>query len=164
MLFHYYTEILLLCCFIFREEKVVKIFVNQPSTLQPTNSMPKKIKDSAWEVFSKATTRSGEWDKTTFPRLSDALFWLRFIIAIVIGTSWAILDMRGQAGIVGYAVASSVLVFFYYSVYLKVDVEDYGQFNLISEGFMPSFGLFLLVWSIFHNVIRVSDEDINLYN
>ncbi len=124
--------------------------------------MPKKIKDTAWEVFSKATTRNGQWDKSTFPRLPDALFWLRYLVAIIIGVTWAVLDMRGQAGVVGYLVASSALMFCYYSVYLKVDVQDYGQFDLISEGFMPSFGLFVLVWSILHNIIRVSDEDINM--
>ena len=124
--------------------------------------MPKKkVKDTAWEVFTKATTRNGQWDKSTFPRLSDALFWFRYIVATIIGIAWAVLDMRGQAGVLGYVAASSALVFCYYSAYLNVDVDDYGQFDLISEGFMPSFGLFVLVWSIVHNVMRVTEEEIN---
>ena len=119
--------------------------------------MPKKkVKDTAWEVFTKATTRNGQWDKSTFPRLSDALFWIRYILAIVIGIAWAVLDMRGQVGVLGYVYASSALVFCYYSAYLNVDVDDYGQFDLISELY-ASFGLFSCVVSY----ITVSEEEIN---
>ena len=115
----------------------------------------KVVKDQAADVWRKATTPGGAWTKEDFPRLPAALFWLRLIIGLVLGVIAAVLDLRGQIGVVGYAVTSSVIVFLYYAKFLDVDVEDFGNGSLISEGFMPGLGLYILTWSILHNVLRV---------
>jgi hypothetical protein len=41
-------------------------------------------------------------------------------------------------------VLNVVLLFVYYSKYLKVDEADFGRIDLLKEGFHSSFGVFLV--------------------
>jgi len=46
--------------------------------------------------------------------------------------------------------------FFYYTKFLGVDDEEFGgTWELLKEGFMPSFGVFLVSWIISYNVIYI---------
>jgi len=44
----------------------------------------------------------------------------------------------------------AALLFLYYTKYLGVDDEEFGRFDLLSEGFMPSFAGFLVCFLQYH--------------
>jgi hypothetical protein len=43
-----------------------------------------------------------------------------------------------------FVLANVILVFLYYTRYLGVDDEEFGRTELMQEGFMSSFGLFVV--------------------
>ena len=75
----------------------------------PTSSKKEKI--SVGEIIQKALTRGENWNKTTFEKFPQVLFWLRIVIAFILGLSWAFVKLEGQLGVISYAAASSLLVF-----------------------------------------------------
>tara|TARA_E500000178_G_C16426647_1_gene489664 strand:- start:73 stop:459 length:387 start_codon:yes stop_codon:yes gene_type:complete len=127
----------------------------------PTSSKKEKI--SVGEIIQKALTRGENWNKTTFEKFPQVLFWLRIVIAFILGLSWAFVKLEGQLGLISYAAASSLIVFLYYNTFLEVDVQDFGQFALISEGFMPALAIFVLTWSIFYTALYVDNDEIGFY-
>lgn len=107
----------------------------------------------------------------SFPEFPTVLYWLRQVIGIVLGVVWGVIPMSGAAGIMScvaaaraapplqrprpsfvspsFALVSSAIVFAYYTRFVDADEEDFGRYELISEGFMPSFGLFLVrLWPL----------------
>ena len=49
----------------------------------------------------------------------------------------------------------------YYTLYLRVDVEDFGGGQeLPTEALMPAVALFCLTWTILHNALHLTEEDI----
>lgn len=49
---------------------------------------------------------------------------------------------------------NAAALYIYYARYLEVDLESYGTTELLQEGFMPSFGLFLLSWTITYSALH----------
>ena len=126
-------------------------------------SPKKKETLSVGEIVQKALTRGENWNKTTFEKFNEVLFWFRIILGFILGFVWAVVKLEGQIGLISYAACSSLIVFFYYNTYLEVDVQDFGQFALISEGFMPALAIFVLTWSICYTAFYVDNDDIGFY-
>ena len=104
-------------------------------------------------ALQKAFTRGSEWNKAD---LLPVVHWARQIVSLVLGIVFAVAGVVGFPGVVGFAVISSLCVFLYYSVYLGVDAEEIGQWELLTEGAFPSFGLFVLAWTAVHSSLLQS--------
>lgn len=48
-----------------------------------------------------------------------------------------------------------MIIFVYYSKYLGVDDDDFGRWELVSEGGLGGFALFLIVWIMSYNFFWV---------
>jgi len=99
-------------------------------------------------IWSKALTRNSTWKK---PELLDVVHWLRQLLGIVFGIVFGFIPLTGFVGISSFCLLNTAVVYFYYSQILGVDDEDFGRWELTSEGFMSSFGLFLVTWVLAYN-------------
>ncbi|KAM9296869.1 GEL complex subunit OPTI [Gastrophryne carolinensis] len=109
-----------------------------------------KLKLSPW---SKALRADSSWeDKDEF---LDVIYWMRQILAIVLGVIWGIVPLKGFLGIAIFCLINAGLLYLYFSSFQQVDEEEYGgTWELTKEGFMTSFALFLVVWIIFYTAIH----------
>ena len=101
----------------------------------PTSSKKEKI--SVGEIIQKALTRGENWNKTTFEKFPQVLFWLRIVIAFILGLSWAFVKLEGQLGLISYAAASSLIVFLYYEWHGDIEFPFF---------FLPLFFLLVVVF------------------
>lgn len=97
-------------------------------------------------TWQKAVVANAQYTKDEFPELHDVIYWMRSALGLVIGIVWGLVPLTNAPGIVSFGAVNAVVVWLYYARFLNVDVESYGAFDLLSEGFMPAFGCFLLTW------------------
>lgn len=96
--------------------------------------------------FRKLRKADSSWDRD---QLGDVLHWIRQAIAVVCGIMWGVVPVSGVLWIALYLALSSGAVFGVYSLYLKVDEEDFGGHGaLLQEGLFASVTLFLLAWTL----------------
>ncbi|XP_053309772.1 respirasome Complex Assembly Factor 1 [Spea bombifrons] len=116
----------------------------------PVSNGGVKVKQSAW---SKALRGDAAWeDKDEF---LDVIYWIRQILAIILGVIWGIVPLKGFVGIAIFCALNAGLLYLYFSSFQQVDEEEYGgTWELTKEGFMTSFALFLVVWVIFYTAIH----------
>lgn len=105
-------------------------------------------------VLSKALTAGSDWsDKDEF---LDVIYWLRQIIGLLIGVVWGVFPIKGLLGIVLFFAVNVAIVYVYFSVFQKVDEEDYGGISeIFKEGLMTSFATFVVAWIIFYSALHV---------
>ncbi|MBN3279121.1 FA83D protein, partial [Polyodon spathula] len=99
------------------------------------------LKVSPW---SKAFIRNATWeDKDEF---LDVIYWIRQIIAIILGVVWGIAPLKGFLGIAIFCAINAGVLYLYFSSFQQIDEEEYGGlWELTKEGFMTSFALFLVI-------------------
>ena len=61
--------------------------------------------------------------------------------------------LTGLPALIAFFGANAFITFFYYTRYLHIDEDSYDRMELLKEGMMPSFGLFM-VRTEHHNAIR----------
>jgi len=111
--------------------------------------VPKKSRDAGDSSTAKAIQwqkglkPSNDWDKD---ELMDVIYWYRQIFGLALGIAWGLIPMSVFVGNVSFVALNALLFFLYYSKYLGVDVEQFGSWDLFSEGFMSSYGTFLVLW------------------
>lgn len=52
----------------------------------------------------------------------------------------------------GYIVTTILLVQVYYLQYLRIDDDEMGKWDLMTEGFTPAIALFVLTWSTVYSL------------
>ncbi|KAG8565314.1 hypothetical protein GDO81_012801 [Engystomops pustulosus] len=116
----------------------------------PVSNGGVKVKQSPW---SKALRPDAVWeDKDEF---LDVIYWMRQILAIVLGVIWGIVPLKGFVGIAIFCLINAGVLYLYFSSFQQIDEEEYGgTWELTKEGFMTSFALFLVVWVIFYTAIH----------
>lgn len=73
------------------------------------------------------------------------LFWLRFVLSMALGLVWGVLPLLGATGHVSYLLLTSAIVYVYVHRYLGLNDQDFdGPMGLLGEGFMPSYGIFMV--------------------
>lgn len=104
-------------------------------------------------VVAKALTAASQWpDKDEF---LDVLYWLRQIIGLVLGIAWGILPIKGLLGIVLFLAVNMAVIYIYFSIFQKVDEEDYGGISeIFKEGLMTSFATFIVAWIIIYSALH----------
>ena len=83
--------------------------------------------------------------------------WVKQAAAVVCGLVAGLLPLTGPPGFVLFLAGVTGATFFTYSVYCRADLEELGQngqFELIKEGFMPSLGGFILVWTLIYTMMH----------
>ncbi|OVA17850.1 Rab5-interacting [Macleaya cordata] len=94
--------------------------------------------------FMKLFDPEASWDKD---QLGDVLHWIRQVVAVICGLLWGAVPFVGAIWIIVFLLLSSGIVYWYYSIKLKIDEEDFGGHGaLLQEGLFASMTLFLLVW------------------
>ncbi|KAL5467217.1 hypothetical protein EMCRGX_G031417 [Ephydatia muelleri] len=104
-------------------------------------------------LWKKALIRQDAWDDKE--EFLDAIYWLRQVFSAVLGIIWGIIPLQGFIGMGIYLLLSALAVYLYFSVYQRVDEEEYGgTWELLKEGFMTSFSLFLVNWIISYSAVH----------
>eukprot|EP01116_Phalansterium_solitarium_P011539 TRINITY_DN27265_c0_g1_i1.p2 TRINITY_DN27265_c0_g1~~TRINITY_DN27265_c0_g1_i1.p2 ORF type:complete len:128 (-),score=8.20 TRINITY_DN27265_c0_g1_i1:727-1110(-) len=106
--------------------------------------------------FQRSITPGSSWpDKESF---FEVIHWFRQFLGLLIGVVWGIIPLEGAAGLFGFAVVNAAITLLYATKFLRVDVEELGSTTseLLQEGFMSSFGIFLVSWIFFYNAIHYS--------
>ncbi|XP_053549160.1 respirasome Complex Assembly Factor 1 [Bombina bombina] len=117
---------------------------------QPLSNGGVKAKLSPW---TKALRSDSSWeDKDEF---LDVIYWIRQILAIILGVIWGVVPLKGFVGIAIFCLINAGVLYLYFSSFQQIDEEEYGgTWELTKEGFMTSFALFLVVWVIFYTAIH----------
>ena len=110
-----------------------------------------KVKSDVASIFKKAMITNGRWDKDSFPEYGDVVYWLRQSIGLFAGIICGALALVDIFGFSFFVVAIISLPYFYYTNYSKINIDDFGAIAMLSEGLMPSFGVFLLTWIIVYS-------------
>uniref|UniRef100_A0AAQ5XEK8 RAB5 interacting factor n=1 Tax=Amphiprion ocellaris TaxID=80972 RepID=A0AAQ5XEK8_AMPOC len=85
----------------------------------------------------------------------DVIYWLRQIIAVILGVIWGVAPLKGFLGIAIFCIINAGVLYVYFSSFQQIDEEEYGgTWELTKEGFMTSFALFLVVWIIFYTALH----------
>lgn len=101
---------------------------------------------------SRLLDRERDWERD---EVLDVLHWMRQILGLSLGIVWGAIPLVGGLWLLLFVVGTSILVFAYYSLLLKLDADDYGGHPLLlGEGFMPSIGTFLLTWILLYSTLH----------
>lgn len=105
------------------------------------------------QIFSKALTGGSEWyDKDQF---LDVVYWLRQIIGLIIGIIWGVLPLKGILGILLFFAVNFAIVYFYFSIFQRVNEEEFGGVSeIMKEGLMTSFATFIVTWIILFSALH----------
>ena len=108
--------------------------------------------DSVAVLFKKLARKDSSWDRD---QLGDVLHWLRQALALVCGIVWGLIPLTGFAWIIVFVALSSATIYGVYSLYLRLDGEDFGGDGaLLQEGFFASMTLFLLAWILVYSLVH----------
>jgi hypothetical protein len=102
--------------------------------------------------WTHARQRDVDWAKID---LLCVVYWLRQALAVVLGIVWGLIPLTGLPAMLLYGTVSSVVLWVYYTQFLRVDDEDElygGRFALMSEGAFPAFATFLLSWILVYSL------------
>lgn len=121
-------------------------------TIPPTAFEPRFISvmtiTSPVKILGMAFNKKTSWEKDEF---LDSVYWIRQIIAVLLGVLWGFIKFKGIFGIIVYVLINLGIVFVYYASYHEVDEEEYGGHGeLAKEGLLTSFSLFLVFWIILY--------------
>ncbi|KAI4823684.1 hypothetical protein KUCAC02_012259 [Chaenocephalus aceratus] len=104
------------------------------------------VKQPTW---SKVFNSTAVWEEKD--EFLDVIYWLRQIIAIILGVIWGVAPLKGFLAIAIFCIINAGILYVYFSSFQQVDEEEYGgTWELTKEGFMTSFALFMVVWIIFY--------------
>ncbi|XP_059905368.1 uncharacterized protein RAB5IF [Gadus macrocephalus] len=108
------------------------------------------VKQSTW---GKAFNSHAVWEEKD--EFLDVIYWIRQIIAIILGVVWGVAPLKGFLGIAIFCIINAGVLYVYFSSFQQIDEEEYGgTWELTKEGFMTSFALFLVVWIIFYTALH----------
>lgn len=104
---------------------------------------------SLWAKLRKA---DASWDRD---QLGDVLHWLRQAFALFFGILFGLIPLTGILPIIAFVALSSGTMYAVYSLYLKLDAEDFGgDAALLQEGLFASMTLFLLAWTLVYSLVH----------
>ncbi|XP_032376692.1 GEL complex subunit OPTI [Etheostoma spectabile] len=108
------------------------------------------VKQPTW---SKAFNSTAVWEEKD--EFLDVIYWIRQIIAVILGVIWGVAPLKGFLGIAIFCIINAGVLYVYFSSFQQIDEEEYGgTWELTKEGFMTSFALFLVVWIIFYTALH----------
>ncbi|XP_064399258.1 GEL complex subunit OPTI-like [Halichondria panicea] len=125
--------------------------------MKSTKERSKKIlaSNSPPPLFVKALKSKQTWDdKEDF---LNVVYWLKQILSIFVGLVCGIVPLQGFIGILAFLLVSGGLVYLYCVLYQGIDQEEYGgAWELLKEGMMTAFAMFMVNWIITYTMLQHS--------
>lgn len=97
---------------------------------------------------------SGAWDRDSFDDYTSVIYWMRQILGLLVGILAGIYPLQEFAGFFAFIFINITIPYFFYTNYSKVNIDDFGPFEMLSEGFGQSFGVFLLSWILVYSGVH----------
>uniref|UniRef100_A0A7S2V656 Rab5-interacting protein n=1 Tax=Fibrocapsa japonica TaxID=94617 RepID=A0A7S2V656_9STRA len=113
---------------------------------------PEEVEEKT--MWQKAMIQGAAWDKETFEEFLDVVYWLRQVVALVLGLVWGLVPLTGLPAIISFAGVNYLSVWAYYAKYVGVDEDEWGRGDLAKEGFQASAGVFMLAWIITYTTVH----------
>ncbi|CAF3571237.1 unnamed protein product [Rotaria sp. Silwood1] len=134
--------------------------INSSTSSRNTSRLSATSSEQLSMAFIKrALTPKATW--THKEEFLDAVYWLRQVLGIIIGTILGLLSVKGFMGILIFAIISSLIVFIYATNVQNVDPEEYGGIvEIIKEGFMTAFATFLVSWIVLYSAFYIPKSTI----
>ncbi|XP_077982095.1 GEL complex subunit OPTI-like [Glandiceps talaboti] len=103
-------------------------------------------------VWKRAFSSQSEWpDKDEF---LDVIYWMKQIISIVLGAVWGFIPLTGIIGLGLFGAVNAGATYVYTMSFQRVDEDEYGGvWEIIKEGFMSSFAMFMVAWIFVYTAI-----------
>ncbi len=124
------------------------------SAVSESKNIEESTKLSASEILVKGLQINGKWDKDSFPEFMSIIFWLRQLIGIVVGITCGSCGIAGVLGFFLFVSANTMIPFVYYRLFANIDIDDFGPTEVLSEGYQPSFGMFMLFWIVVYTICQ----------
>ena len=80
----------------------------------------------------------------------DVLFWFRQLVSVLFGLAAGLSGQTGAAVIIMYVMLMFASSYYYQTIYLEIDPEDFNPNELMMEGLGNCVGLFLLSWILLY--------------
>ncbi|XP_070575598.1 GEL complex subunit OPTI-like [Ptychodera flava] len=108
---------------------------------------------TAPSVWQRAFSSKSEWnDKDEF---LDVVYWMKQILSILVGAIWGFIPLTGIIGIGLFGAVNTVVTYIYTMTFQKIDEDEYGGiWEIIKEGFMSSFAMFLVAWIFVYSALH----------
>ncbi|KAK8806757.1 hypothetical protein WA588_005559 [Blastocystis sp. NMH] len=111
-------------------------------------------KEESVDLLTLAMKKNAEYTKETFPDFLDLIYYLKQILALIIGIVWGIVPLTGAFGVFCGIVIIFGIPLFYANRYLCVDQQDFDLSSIASEGAMPAICLFFVTWIVAYSAIH----------
>lgn len=107
--------------------------------------------DGPLTSIKKFVQMSTEWTKES---LLMATYWVKLLIALILGSAFGLLGVKGFPGNISFVVIDGFLVSFYANHYLGAGYFFEGaQFPLLLEHTQVAYPLFVLTWTVSNTLI-----------
>jgi hypothetical protein len=103
------------------------------------------------KTFLSIFDRSTSWDDKD--EVLDAVYWIRQILAVIMGFVWGLLGVTGFLGIISFAILNSMAA---YAIANNTGYDFDPDESLLSvkEGFMATFASFLVTWIVTYTAVH----------
>ncbi|KAF6773206.1 hypothetical protein AHF37_07061 [Paragonimus kellicotti] len=82
----------------------------------------------------------------------DIVYWLRQLLAVVIGILWGLIPFKGISAILLFFLLNIGAVYLYAAMFQRVDEDEYGGFGeIIKEGLMTAFSCYMASWIVMYD-------------
>jgi len=86
----------------------------------------------------------------------DKVFWFKFVVSIIVGVSFGVLNITGFMSFILYFLGSTIISFFYFKKFVNTDEDVEYQSEVFIEGLNVSVPVFLLVWILSNTINRMN--------
>jgi hypothetical protein len=100
-------------------------------------------------LLQRALSPDQEWEKD---ELFEVLYWARQVMGLVLGLVWGVLQLSGSTALLLYGAAYVACNHLYSVKFLGVDEDDFGRWEMLKQGAMPSFGMFMITWIAVYSI------------
>ncbi len=123
-------------------ELISSFILNSLYSMSTRPSSPLPL-SSKFRYFFGPPSSNHLWNRS---ELFDLIYFFRQFLGIFFGVLFGSLPVIGLPALIAYVALSSGILLFYFTRILKGDEEEFGRFEILTEGFLPAFGIFMLGW------------------
>ncbi|KAK8798968.1 hypothetical protein WA171_005721 [Blastocystis sp. BT1] len=111
-------------------------------------------KEESVDLLTLALKRNAEYSKESFPEFLDLVYYVKQLLAFIVGCIWGIIPLTGVFGVFCGLVIIFGLTLFYTNRFLCVDTQDFDLYTVAGEGAMPAICLFLVMWIVAYSALH----------
>ncbi|KAL3895218.1 MAG: hypothetical protein SGPRY_013572, partial [Prymnesium sp.] len=90
-------------------------------------------------------------------QLENTSYWIKQLVGLICGVCFAMIPLLGANAFIIFFSVNLLLSYVTYAMVFRADLDLLGpqkQFDLLTEGFMPSFGTFMLTWTMAYTLLH----------